>query len=184
MGQPPFPADVIAQHDWRLFCAYPEDPIMPLVCEFYANITDPKEGTMYAEVFKFPEEAINAIFGLRDPVDEHSEFVEEVTEPKLLTVLETVAVTEAEWNVSSLGAYTCLQSSLNLATKIWYHFLKSYLLPTTHGKTVSKDRALLLYSILIGKSINVGRIIYKEICACAAKKLGALFFLSLIIKLC
>ncbi|PON46588.1 hypothetical protein TorRG33x02_325580, partial [Trema orientale] len=186
MAQPSFIADVIAQHNLRLFCAHPEDPIVPLVREFYANLTDPEEDTVYVGGVQVPlsEKAINAIFGLGDPVDEHSEFVEAITELELLTVLKTVAVARAESNVSSHSAYTCIRSSLNQAAKIWYHFLESRLLPTTHGKIVSKYCVLLLYSILTGKSINVGRIIYDEIYTHAARRSGALFFPSSVTKLC
>ncbi|PON79630.1 hypothetical protein PanWU01x14_008620 [Parasponia andersonii] len=53
-----------------------------------------------------------------------------------------------------------------------------------HGKTISKEHVLLLYSMLTGKSINVRRMIYREICACAMTKLGALFFPSLITRMC
>ncbi|PON62892.1 hypothetical protein PanWU01x14_135680 [Parasponia andersonii] len=149
-------------------------------------MTNPDDDTVYVRGVQVPlsTEAINTIYGLGDPVDEHSEFVEAITEPELATVLETVAIAGAEWNVSSQGAYTCLRSSLNPPAKVWYHFLKSRLLPTTHGKTVSKERVLLLYSMLTGKSINVGQIIHREICAYAARKSGALFFPSLITRMC
>ncbi|PON36583.1 hypothetical protein PanWU01x14_327210 [Parasponia andersonii] len=70
-----------------------KDPIVPLVREFYANLTNPDDDTV--------AEAINTIFGLGDPVDEHSEFVEDIMEPELATVLETVAIAGAEWNISS-----------------------------------------------------------------------------------
>ncbi|KAK5839101.1 hypothetical protein PVK06_007863 [Gossypium arboreum] len=43
---------------------------------------------------------------------------------------------------------------------------------------------LLLYAILIEKSINVGKIILKEIYDCAKKKTGSAYFPSLIISLC
>ncbi|PON44141.1 hypothetical protein PanWU01x14_268850 [Parasponia andersonii] len=142
--------------------------------------------TVYVREVQVPlsVEAINTIFGLGDPVDEHSEFVEDITEPELAMVLETVAIAGVEWNVSFQGAYIYLRSSLNPHAKVWYHFLKSHLLPTTHGKIVSKERVLLLYSMLTGKSINVGRMIHREICACAARKSRALFFPSLITRMC
>ncbi|PON71279.1 hypothetical protein PanWU01x14_074190, partial [Parasponia andersonii] len=105
-------------------------------------------------------------------------------EPELAMVLETIAVAGAEWNVSSQDAYICLRSSLNPPANVWYHFLKSRLLPTTHGKTVSKERVLLLYSMLTGKSINVGQMIQREICVRAARKSGALFFSFRITRMC
>ncbi|PON35260.1 hypothetical protein PanWU01x14_337780 [Parasponia andersonii] len=81
---------------------------------------------------------------------------------------------ETSRNVSSQGAYTCLRSSLNPPAKVWYHFLKSRLL----------QRVLLLYSMLTDKSINVGRMIHREICVCAVRKSEALFFSSLITRMC
>ncbi|PON85987.1 hypothetical protein TorRG33x02_181920, partial [Trema orientale] len=98
MGQQPFIAQVINQHNWRQFCAHPEDPIVPLVREFYANLTDPEEDTVYVRGVQVPwtEEAINTVFGLGDPVDEHSEFVADITEQELIMVLETVAAAGAE----------------------------------------------------------------------------------------
>ncbi|PON66208.1 hypothetical protein PanWU01x14_110740, partial [Parasponia andersonii] len=102
-GQPPFIVDVIIQHNWQLFCTHPKDPIVPLVREFYANLTNLEEDTVYVRGVQVPlsMEAINTIFGLGDLVDEYSEFVENIIESKLLMVLKTVAIAEAEWNVSS-----------------------------------------------------------------------------------
>ncbi|PON42276.1 hypothetical protein PanWU01x14_283280 [Parasponia andersonii] len=98
LEKPPFIEDVITQHNWQLFCAHPEDLIAPLVREFYANMTNPDDDTVYVRGVQVPlsAEAINTIYGLGDPVDEHSEFVEAITEPELATVLETVAIAGAE----------------------------------------------------------------------------------------
>ncbi|MFQ6643384.1 hypothetical protein Gotur_018389 [Gossypium turneri] len=46
-------------------------------------------------------------------------------------------------------------------------------MPTSHSFTISMERMLLLYAILIEKSINVGKIILKEIHDCAKKKAGS-----------
>ncbi|PON57057.1 hypothetical protein PanWU01x14_176470, partial [Parasponia andersonii] len=50
------------------------------------------EDTVYVRGVQvsWSEEPINAVFGLGDPVDEHFEFVEDITEPELNMVLETV----------------------------------------------------------------------------------------------
>ncbi|MFQ6668849.1 hypothetical protein Gotur_034341 [Gossypium turneri] len=45
-------------------------------------------------------------------------------------------------------------------------------MPISHSSTISMERMLLLYAILIQKSINVGKIILKEIHDCAKKKAG------------
>ncbi|MFQ6628803.1 hypothetical protein Gotur_007391 [Gossypium turneri] len=46
------------------------------------------------------------------------------------------------------------------------------------------ERMLLLYAILTKKSINIGKIILKEIHDCAKKKAGSVYFPSLITSLC
>ncbi|MFQ6654155.1 hypothetical protein Gotur_025242 [Gossypium turneri] len=43
-------------------------------------------------------------------------------------------------------------------------------MPISHSSTISMERMLLLYAILTEKSINVGKIILKEIHGCAKKK--------------
>ncbi|MFQ6645995.1 hypothetical protein Gotur_019390 [Gossypium turneri] len=43
-------------------------------------------------------------------------------------------------------------------------------IPISHSSTISMERMLLLYAILIEKSINVGKIILKEIHDCTKKK--------------
>ncbi|MFQ6667879.1 hypothetical protein Gotur_033743, partial [Gossypium turneri] len=46
-------------------------------------------------------------------------------------------------------------------------------MPISHSSTISMERMLLLYAILTEKSINVGKIILKEIDDCAKKKAGS-----------
>ncbi|MFQ6645961.1 hypothetical protein Gotur_019532 [Gossypium turneri] len=46
-------------------------------------------------------------------------------------------------------------------------------MPISHSFTISMERMLLLYAILIEKSTNVGKIILKEINDCAKKKAGS-----------
>ena len=41
--------------------------------------------------------------------------------------------------------------------KVWHHFIYARLMPTMHLSEVTKERVVLLYGILMGKKINVGR---------------------------
>ncbi|MFQ6629455.1 hypothetical protein Gotur_007248 [Gossypium turneri] len=45
-------------------------------------------------------------------------------------------------------------------------------MPISHSSTISMEQMLLLYAILTEKSINVGKIILKEIQNCVEKKAG------------
>ncbi|MFQ6658898.1 hypothetical protein Gotur_027988, partial [Gossypium turneri] len=46
-------------------------------------------------------------------------------------------------------------------------------MPISHSSSISMERMLLLYVTLTEKSINVGKIILKEIHDCAKKKAGS-----------
>ncbi|MFQ6670720.1 hypothetical protein Gotur_035521 [Gossypium turneri] len=56
-------------------------------------------------------------------------------------------------------------------------------MPISHSSTISMEPMLLLYAILKEKSINVGKIILKEIHDCAKKKVGTAYFPLLITAL-
>ncbi|KAH1047040.1 hypothetical protein J1N35_037824 [Gossypium stocksii] len=57
-------------------------------------------------------------------------------------------------------------------------------MPISHSSTISIERILLLYAIMIEKSINVRKIILKEIHDYARKKTESAYFPSLITLLC
>ena len=78
----------------------------------------------------------------------------------------------------------CSRPALKPLAKVWYHFIRTRLLPTTYIKIVNKERLVLLYCILEGKKLNIGQLIQREIYTCAFKPNGGLFFPSLITELC
>ncbi|MBA0753580.1 hypothetical protein Gogos_020800, partial [Gossypium gossypioides] len=58
------------------------------------------------------------------------------------------------------------------------------LMPISHSSTISIERIFLLYAIMTERSINIGKIILKEIHDCARKKTIYAYFPSLITSLC
>ncbi|WP_368854973.1 hypothetical protein, partial [Proteus mirabilis] len=61
------------------------------------------------------------------------------------------------------------RNGLTTTYKLLYHFLKTRLMPSTHVRMISKDRALLLESIVAGHAIDMGLFINRELYACARK---------------
>lgn len=88
------------------------------------------------------------------------------------------------WIVSTQGALTIPRTCLTPQCKVWYHFLTTRLMPSTHVQTMPKDRVLFLDSIISGQPIDVGKIISQELGVCATKKSGSLWFSSLVTSLC
>ncbi|GMN21099.1 hypothetical protein TIFTF001_043242 [Ficus carica] len=130
------------------------------------------------------KDTINQFYDLEEVDYLHTEYVTNATEKWLESALANVCVDGIVWIVSTQGALTIPRISLTPQYKVWYHFLKTRLIPSMDIQAVSKDRVLLLDSIISGRPIDVGKIIYQELCACANKKGGSLWFPFLITGLC
>ncbi|KAL4353567.1 hypothetical protein GQ457_06G011870 [Hibiscus cannabinus] len=68
--------------------------------------------------------------------------------------------------------------------KLWVHFIKQSLMPTSNTATASLSRLQHLNSILNGWSIDVGKIIVDEAYACLTRKSSPLLFPHVITALC
>ena len=55
------------------------------------------------------------------------------------------------------------RGSLTGEAKLWFYFVSSVLLPSKHLNKVRKNEAILLYALLKGYKINVGKIIENSI---------------------
>ena len=134
MGYPPFVHAVITMHNWKQFCAHPDDVCVPVVREFYSNLTEEYQDVVYVRGIQVPigRKSINSYFGITSEVDEHAEYVTSVDEAELNSIMADLCVAGVEWTTSPQGALTFLRSDLKLEAKVWYHFLKTRLLHTTH----------------------------------------------------
>lgn len=186
LGQPAFISDVIILRHWQAFCHHPIDPIVSLVKEFYANLQTQGQSTVFVRQVDIPftSDHINTVLGIHNQEDEFVDLGTNITEEQLDVVLRTIAVPGAQWTLSITGTYICNRHELQPIAKVWYHFLASRILLSTHGKTISRNRAILLFAILVGKPINLGQLIIDQIRACAKKDKGGLYFPSLISEMC
>lgn len=183
---PEFVSSVIKVHKWKVLCEHMNEAIMPLVGEFYASLTGKFQNVVHVrgKPVDITRDAINEFLGLSGSEDEHSKFLADVDREALDTVLTDLTITGTEWTRSPQGSLTVLHCRLHPKAKVWYHFIKFSLKPTTHGQTVSWERMALLHSIIVGRKIDVGSIIREEILACAQRDRSALIFPCLITRLC
>ncbi|KAH1115020.1 hypothetical protein J1N35_008398 [Gossypium stocksii] len=135
-----------------------EDIFGKVVFEFHAHVNSPDSPFIYVcgSSFPFNEDHINAQFGIANVQDEHTPFTDNVTADGLTQVLNDLCVEGMYWIVSNQDCYTVERASLKPIRKVWYHFLKSWFKPSTHNMIVSKERMLLLHSIIMGRRINIG----------------------------
>ena len=55
------------------------------------------------------------------------------------------------------------RGDLTEEAKVWFYFISSILKPSKHLNTVRREEAMLLYALLKGYKINVGKIIENSI---------------------
>ncbi|MFQ6667336.1 hypothetical protein Gotur_033394 [Gossypium turneri] len=102
----------------------------------------------------------------------------------LQQVLDVVKNLGSQRIIRKYGSHSCQTEYLKPVAKVWFYFVHYSFIPISHSSTISMERMLLLYIILTEKSINVGKIILKEIHDCAKKKAGSAYFPKLITSLC
>ncbi|GMN27767.1 hypothetical protein TIFTF001_050488 [Ficus carica] len=185
MGYEDYVHSVVTKHNWKQFCTQPANAEVPVVREFYAHHAGEGQRSVYVRGVQVPivDYAINRIYGLDDVEDLHQEYAAKASGDWLDCALENVCVPGTTWTVSAKGKLTVPRASLTPQCKVWYHFLKTCLMPSTHVQTVSKGCIILLDSIISGWPIDVGAIIFQSLRTCATKKCGSLQFPSLITSL-
>ncbi|KAK5843124.1 hypothetical protein PVK06_005563 [Gossypium arboreum] len=158
MGYTEAISSVVEKYGWGIFCLYLGYVFPKVVKEFYVHITSFESAFIYVcgTSALFDEDSINAQYGSFEGI---------------------------QCSISRNDCYTIDRVLLKTQCKIWYNFLKTRLIPYTHNTTISKDQLLLLHSIIMGRKISVGNIIFREIHCCAQKNASRLNFPSLIIAL-
>ncbi|KAK8675526.1 hypothetical protein V6N13_033592 [Hibiscus sabdariffa] len=163
-GLPQEVYDVIVYHGLEKFARHPDEKELQkksinvtLVKEFYAHFTDPNQGTVYvrSERLEFTAKVINKFFAVKRTADLHTPFVNNMKDQKIDFMLENLCFQGAEWDEANT---TVERDRLKPAAKLWIHFLKINLMPTTHTATMNLPRLQLLHSILNSRSINLGLI--------------------------
>ncbi|KAK5833467.1 hypothetical protein PVK06_017303 [Gossypium arboreum] len=86
--------------------------------------------------------------------------------------------------MSKQGIHTCQREYLTPLAKGWFYFIRFSLMPSLHGTPISLERMVLLYSILTGKTIDVGKIILREMRNCTVRCSGPAYFSFTITILC
>ncbi|KAK5836607.1 hypothetical protein PVK06_012402 [Gossypium arboreum] len=171
----------------ELFCEKRPSVDEELVREFYANLTSSKMKEVPVHGIKVPinSNSINEFFELPDfKNNEYSTLMSNIKPENLQEILNGVTVQGSMWAVSKQGIHTCRREYLTPLAKVWFYFIRFSLMPSSHGTIILLERMVLLYSILTGKTIDVGKIILREIRNCAVKHSGPVHFLFTITMLC
>ena len=113
----------------------------------------------------FSKEVVNEYFGLPTLGDGEG-FIRVLREIDMATITTTICKPGIVWKKSGDVFRHFPRKCLLDKFRPWYTFVYANLLPTAHLSDVSRDRAILLYAIMTGASIDVGRVIFDHYMHC------------------
>ncbi|PIN17588.1 hypothetical protein CDL12_09769 [Handroanthus impetiginosus] len=182
--------EIMHQRHWEAFMAKPEAGNKTLVREFYANVKfnslDDRRALVRGATITFSSSAINHLLGA-PIVDEPNDFKAFIQHPlSWETISKVICATPPDWVLNVYNEPVgILHSSLTNEAWDWLRFINARLYPSSYLSEVSKERAVLLYAILTGVPLDIGRYINGAIFKSArGGKTVSLFFPSLITALC
>ena len=158
-----------------------------LVKEFYANMVEEKgkKVNVIGELIDFSKETINQMFNLKVQKD-GSKFKRLLKEPEYQKIVDSLTRGKGKWKATKKSLFESITIVfLTEEAKVGFYFVSSVLLPLKHLSTVRRNEAILLYALLKGYKINVGKIIENSIMSYSKSKCrGLIPHPAIITKLC
>ena len=161
--------DVVAEHGWVKFIEQPPSYCPALVREFYAGVCESNTTvvTLRGRPVDYSPAAINALFELMDYSDNEDDLlqmerdVDQIPFRYIFDILTQGAGAVRQRPTSKTMTITSDNIPADLTA--WQHFVCARIYPGNNTSEVTQPRFLLLFNLIAGKKINIGRIISKQI---------------------
>ena len=83
-----------------------------------------------------------------------------VEDPDHRKIINLITARQGKWEVTKKNPHHAInRGSLTEEVKVWFYFIASVIIPTKHLCSVREQEAMILYALLKGYKINVGRLI-------------------------
>ena len=101
-------------------------------------------------------------------------------------MVDLLTVENGKWKGTKKTLYKSIaRGDLTKEAMVWFYFISSVLFPSKHLSTVRRDEAILLYALLKGYKINVGKIIENSILSYSGSNyMGLIPHLATITRIC
>ncbi|PIN13262.1 hypothetical protein CDL12_14119 [Handroanthus impetiginosus] len=112
----------------------------------------------------FSTRTINSLFGTPsiDTPGEVQEFLED--HPLLDTIYDLICQENLQWTLSRLNEPIHFpRTILTFTADNWLRFISARLLPSSHTSEVTRERAVMIYSILTDVPFDIGHFLYRSI---------------------
>ena len=136
-----------------------------VVREFYANMAEMKEDSMYVRGKWFPigHERINEVFKIKDSKN-GSKYKKLLKEPNHEKIVDFLTTGKGKWSSTNKNPHESInRGSLTEEAKVWFYFIASVIIPTKHLIIIREQEAIILYALLKGYKFDVGKIIETSI---------------------
>ena len=178
---------MIEKRGWQLLGEHKAPDFVALIKEFYANMVGVrgKMVCLRGNWISFSKEKINETFNLKEQKD-GSKFKKLLKELEYQKIVDLLTNGKGKWKaMRKTPNESIAKGSLTEEAKVWFYFLSSVLLPSKHLSIVRKHEAILLYALLKGYKINVGKIIENSIVSYDKRKYkGLIPYPATITRLC
>ena len=157
--------EMLEKRGWQSLGEHKELGYASLVKEFFANMVEKEGKRVYVRGHwvDFNREEINRLFSLRVQKD-GSKFKKQLKEPEHQKIVDLLTAGKGEWRGTKKTPFKSIAiRDLTEEAKVWFYFISYVLMPSKHLSTVRREEAILLYALLKGYKINVGKIIEKSI---------------------
>ena len=157
--------EMLEKRGWQLLGEHKAPGYPALVKEFYASMVEEKGKKVYVrgKWIDFSKETINEMLNMK-VLKDGLKFKKLLKELEYHKMVDLLTGEKGKWKAMKKTPYEYLaRGSLIEESKVWFYFVSSTLLPSKHLSTVRRNEAILLYALLKGYKINVGKIIENSI---------------------
>ena len=143
-------AQIIEKMGWNLFCKHKPLGFAAVVKEFYANMIDMKQDSVYIRGIWVPmgHERINEVLQIKDPKN-GSKYKKLLTEPNHEKIVDFLTTGKGKWSSTKKNPHESInRGSQTEEAKVWFYFITSIMIPTKHLSTIWEQKAIILYALL------------------------------------
>ena len=180
-------SEIIEKKGWDFFCKHKAPGFAALAREFYSNMVEMKEDSVYVRGVWVPfgNKRINEIFQLKE-LKHGSKFKKLVEKPDHEKIINLLTTGRGKWEATKKNPHQAInRGSLMEEAKVWFYFIASVVILTKHLYSVREPEAIILYAILKGYKINMGSLIEGSIRGYhLSNKRGLIPHPTTIIRLC
>lgn len=163
---------MITARRWGKFCNQPSFFVSNLVREFYANVDKHRNGKVRVrgKTVSFDSATINKIYDLLDIPD--SNYFAYFSEVNYDAVCNELCVPRTMWNMAGDRVKSVPGATLKANARAWQYFVSHKMMPVLHYSELTAERAVLIYAIMTGMTIDVDRVLFDSIIHTMRNRLG------------